>query len=148
MDFSMLQRINEMGEAVKNASATRVIIDHHLGPEAFADLCFWDPKASATAELVYRLIEGLGEKKLIDKATAECIYAGISTDTGSFKHPNTTANTHLVTAALIDIGVEVTKINRLVYENNSLGKLKFISFAISHRLVLLKDCNTAYFPLA
>ena len=147
VDFAMLRRINELGEVVKNATATKVIIDHHLGMEDFADLVLWNPKAAAAAELVYQLIDELGEKAWIDKNIAECLYVGIVTDTGSFKNPNTTANVHRITANLIELEANVAKVNRLVYENNSLNKLNFISFAISHRLVVLAEYNTAYFVI-
>ncbi|MEM7055593.1 MAG: bifunctional oligoribonuclease/PAP phosphatase NrnA [Bacteroidota bacterium] len=145
VDFAMLYRINELGEAVKNAAATKVIIDHHLDMEDFADLVLWNPKATAATELVYQLIEGLGKKAWIDKDIAECLYAGILTDTGSFRNPNTTANVHHITANLIEAGADIAKVNKLVYDNNSLNKLKFLSFAISQRLVVLAAYNTAYF---
>ncbi len=147
VDFSSLHRINELGELVKNASATKVVIDHHQNPESFADLYLWDVKAAATAEIVYQTIESLGDEALIDQNIAECLYAGIMTDTGLFKNPNTTATSHLITANLIRKGVDIAKIGRLIYENNSLIKLKFLGFAISHRLVVMKKYNTAYFAL-
>lgn len=145
VDFAVLHRINELGEAVKNAVATTVIIDHHLDMEDFADLVLWNPKATAATELVYQLIEGLGKKAWIDKDIAECLYAGILTDTGSFRNPNTTANVHHITANLIEAGADIAKVNRLIYDNNSLSKLRFLSFAISQRLVVLAAYNTAYF---
>lgn len=148
LDFSVPSRIDEMGEVVKNASGTTVVIDHHLEPQDFTDFIFWDPHVSATAELVYTFIEQLGEKERIDKDIAECLYAGIMTDTGSFKYPNTTTNSHLVTAALMDRGADVAHVSRLIYENNSLDKLQFISFAIIHRLVILEDYRTAYFAIS
>ena len=73
LDCSAPSRIDEMGEIVKNVSGTTVVIDHHLEPQDFTDLIFWNPNVSATAELVYTFIEQLGGKERIDKDIAECL---------------------------------------------------------------------------
>lgn len=147
LDFSSLHRINELGEKVRQSSAVKVLIDHHLDPEDFADFTKWSTKAAATTELLYELIVEMGDQHLIDKDIAECLYAGIMTDTGSFKHPNTTKNVHLITAALIEKGADVSKVSRFIYDTNSLEKLKFIGYALSEKLVVLKEFNTAYISI-
>ncbi len=147
VDFPTLNRLNEMEPVVQAASATKVVIDHHPTPEVFGDLIFRDTKAASTTELLYEIIEALGAQELVDQDIAECLYTGIMTDTGSFKHANTTAKTHLVAANLIRHGADVTKVNQLVYDNNSLNKLEFLGFALSQRLVVLKEYNTAYFVI-
>ncbi len=89
LDFNSLYRINKLGQLVEKSQAVKVLIDHHLEPERFADFEFWSTEAAATAELVYELIVKLGDRKYIDQGMAECLYAGIMTDTEQFKHPNT-----------------------------------------------------------
>ncbi|MDN3668908.1 bifunctional oligoribonuclease/PAP phosphatase NrnA [Echinicola jeungdonensis] len=145
LDFSCLSRINELGEMVRRSQAFKVNIDHHQDPEDFADFRYWSTQAAATCELVYDLIVKIGDKKLIDEDIAECLYSGIMTDTGGFKHPNTTKHVHLVTAELIGLGADNAKISRLIYDTNSVNRLKFIGFALSRRLVILNELNTAYF---
>ncbi len=145
VDFPTLNRLHEMESVVRNAAATTVVIDHHPTTEKFGDLIFREPGAAATAELLYEIIEALGAQALVDQDIAECLYAGIMTDTGSFRNPNTTAKTHCVTASLMRHGADVAKVSRLVYENNPVSKLEFLGFALSHRFVLLKEHNTAYF---
>lgn len=147
VDFAHLCRINELAAVVSNATATKVVIDHHLDPEDFADLVLSNHRATATSELVYQLMQRLDTSARIDADIAECLYAGIVTDTGSFRYPNTTAQVHRIVANLIESGVDVAKINRLIYDNNSLNRLRFISFAISHRLVVLLAHHTAYFAI-
>ncbi len=148
IDFNSLKRINSLGEMVLNAGATKILIDHHLDPERFADFELWDIKAAASAELVYQLIVDLGDRNLITPPLAECLYAGIMTDTGQFKHPNTTKNVHLVTADLMDLGADVSKVGALIYDNNSLHRLKFIGFALSKKLTVLTEYRTAYFAIS
>ena len=145
IDFPTLNRLHDMEPKVRDAAATKVVIDHHPQTEEFGDLIFREPEAAATAELLYEIIEALGAKALVDQDIAECLYAGIMTDTGSFRNPNTTAKTHLITASLMRHGADVAKVSKLVYENNPLNKLEFLGFALSNRFFVLEEYNTAYF---
>jgi len=147
LDFSCLSRINELGKIVDDARAVKVLIDHHENKEDFADFELWDIKAAATCELVYDLIVELGERYLIDKAMAESLYAGIMTDTGSFRHPNTTRHVHEIVAHLIDFGADVAKVSKLIYDNNSVDRLRFIGYALSEKLRVLPEYKTAYFVI-
>ncbi|MEM7548029.1 MAG: bifunctional oligoribonuclease/PAP phosphatase NrnA [Bacteroidota bacterium] len=147
LDYNNLSRINELGKAVANSNANKVLIDHHLDPDDFADFEFWSVKAAATAELVYELIVKLGDKSFINRNIAECLYAGIMTDTGGFRHSNTSKNVHLITAELIQAGADVTKVSKLIYDNSSLERLKFIGYALSEKLQVLPEYRVAYFAI-
>lgn len=148
LDFSSLNRINELGVLVGQSNAKKVLIDHHLDPEDFAEFVLWSTQAAATAELIYDLIELLDDLDSIDQDIAECLYAGIMTDTGSFKHPSTTAKVHTIVAQLIAHGAQVSKVSKLIYDNNSVNRLKFIGFALSERLYVLENINVAYILLS
>lgn len=148
LDFSCLDRVNELGELIRKSDAYIVNIDHHQDPEDFADYRLWSTEAAATCELVYELIIALEDRDLIDESIASCLYAGIMTDTGGFRHPNTTKNVHLVVADLIDLGANVTQIANWIYDSNSVNRLKFIGFAISRRLVIREDLHMAYFAIS
>ncbi|UZD21475.1 bifunctional oligoribonuclease/PAP phosphatase NrnA [Algoriphagus halophytocola] len=148
LDFSCLSRVNELGEMIRKSDAYIVNIDHHQDPEDFADFRVWSTEAAATCEQVYELIVALGDEKLLDKDIAECLYAGIMTDTGGFRHPNTTKNVHLVVAELLDLGADTSQIANWIYDSNSVNRLKFIGFAISRRLVVHEDLHMAYFAIS
>ncbi len=147
LDFNSLKRINEYGEIVKSSLATKVMIDHHLEPEQFADYQMWDTKAAATAILIFKLIKDLNDENIIDPCIAACLYAGIMTDTGSFKHPNTNQEVHEIVAQLMQIGINTSRIHKQIFDNNSEEKLKFLGFALSEKLVVLKQYHTAYFVI-
>jgi bifunctional oligoribonuclease and PAP phosphatase NrnA len=147
LDFSCLNRIEGLGEIVRQAPGYKVLIDHHLEPEHFADFEYWNCKAAATCQMVYEIIDRMGDKPLIDVAIGECIYAGIMTDTGSFRHPCTTRQAHLISADLIELGVDTNQIHRLVYDNNKEEKLHFLGFCLYNKLVVLKGKSTAYFAI-
>jgi bifunctional oligoribonuclease and PAP phosphatase NrnA len=147
LDFNALSRINAFGEIVRKTTAKKILIDHHLEPEDFATLSFSDTTAAATAELIYDIISDLGDVDLIDVLTGECIYAGIMTDTGSFRHPSTTKKSHLIAAALMEKGVDTSKVHQLIYDNNTEVRLRFLGFSLGEKLVVKKEYSAAYITL-
>ena len=147
LDFSAIDRIKELAPMVRQARATKVLIDHHLEPESFADLALWSPEAAATAELIFQLITELGDQDLIDVPIAECIYAGLMTDTGSFRHSNTTGNVHRIAGTLIDIGIDVSTIHRRIFDNVSLDKFRLLGHVLNEKLNVLPEYRFAYITL-
>lgn len=144
LDFGSLKRINELGEIVRASDTVKVLMDHHQDPEDFAQYKFWSTKYAATAEIIYDVICDLGDKELIDKEIAKCIYAGIVTDTGSFRHPSTTRRVHEIASDIIDMGVDTSEIHRLVYDTNSIDKLRFLGYCLNEKLKVFKEHKTAY----
>ncbi|NOT74628.1 MAG: bifunctional oligoribonuclease/PAP phosphatase NrnA [Cyclobacteriaceae bacterium] len=147
LDFSSLSRINSLSESIRNAKGTKVLIDHHLEPEKFADFEQWDPTAASTAGLVFQLIEQLGEKNLVDSDIANCLYAGIMTDTGGFRHSNTTQTEFLIASELTGRGANPSDVAKQVYDTNSFERLKLTGFVLSQKLQVLPQYNTAYIML-
>jgi phosphoesterase RecJ-like protein len=76
--------------------------------------------------MLYNFISFLDKKEDIDKTIGTCIYTGILTDSGSFRFPGTTGNTHRIVAELIDLGVENTKIP-FTFENSSYSRLQLLA---------------------
>lgn len=147
LDFSSLNRIEDLGELVRKSTAVKVLIDHHLEPEDFADYSLWTTDAAATAELIFDLINMLGKFELIDSNIANALYAGIMTDTGSFRHPSTDSKVFNTCARLIEAGADVNLVAREIYDNNSVGRLRLLGHAISECLTFLPDLKTAYIVL-
>lgn len=146
LDFSALSRINDMEAVVRNAPGVKVMIDHHLYPENFSQFSLHDTNASSTCELIYKLItELLGDKALMDIPTGECLYAGMMTDTGSFRHPSTTPAVHRMAAEIMEIGVNTNKIHRRIYDSTSFDRLKFLGYVLSEKLTVLPEFRVAYF---
>lgn len=146
LDFNALHRIDELGDIVKNSNGLKVMIDHHEQPETF-DIMYSDPSMPATAEMMYYFLKKLTSKSFFNKEIATCLYTGIMTDTGSFRYPSTSANTHRVIANLLELGVEKTKIHGNVYDTNTLSRFKLIGKALQN-LVVLNDLKTSYITLS
>lgn len=144
LDFNTLTRIETLGEHVRQASAHKVMIDHHPEPEGFDDYRYWSTSACATAQLVFQLISNVfQEGQFIDKHVATCLYTGIVTDSGSFRFPSTTAVVHEIAAELIRCGADNGKIHQLLYNNFSENRLRFLGHCLLHRLEVLPEFNTA-----
>ncbi|MCB6992597.1 bifunctional oligoribonuclease/PAP phosphatase NrnA [bacterium 210820-DFI.6.37] len=101
---------------------TTICVDHHTTSRPFADYNYIDPKAAATAEIIYRLLTAM--ELPIDKETGEALFTGICTDTGNFQYSNTTKESHLIAAALYDSGIDHAGIAVKLYQNTSLEKLR------------------------
>ena len=146
LDFSSLNRLKDLGELVRKATAPKLLIDHHLEPEAFATFEIWDTGAAATAQLVYHLVHWW-DPTTLDTTMAELLYAGIMTDTGSFRHGNTTAAVHLAVAELMQTGFDANRVHRRIFDEAPLSKLKLLGHTLAHKLTVLPSLRTAYMVL-
>lgn len=148
LDFSSLSRINEMGHMIEKSQARKVLIDHHLEPEKFAEFEHWDDRAASTAELVFTLIREMGDEDLIDNPIANCLYAGLMTDTGGFRHPNTTFEVFQIASSLVSHGADPARVSKLIYDTNTLERLRLMGFVLSEKLQVLPQYRTAYITLS
>ena len=89
-------------------------IDHHVSNKQYAARTLLEPDYAAASELVFQLICELGAE--IDKDVANCLYTGVATDTGCFKYSNTTPQTHIIAAKLIELGAEISQINYVMFD--------------------------------
>jgi bifunctional oligoribonuclease and PAP phosphatase NrnA len=148
LDFSSLNRIEDMSEMVRQAPAKKVMIDHHLEPENFAEFVQWDTQSASTAGLIYNLIVKLGDQDKIDQDIANCLYAGLMTDTGGFRHSNTRHEEFLIASELVRLGANPTRVSKLIYDTNTLERLRLMGFVLSEKLKVLPAYRTAYMTLS
>jgi phosphoesterase RecJ-like protein len=147
LDLNAIDRIDEMGPAVKASTVPKLLIDHHLEPEE--DLASWmlsDPSASSTAELVHVLIEMLGQTHLINKDIANALFTGIITDTGSFRFA-TNPRVFRVCAALKEAGADDYRLQNMIYNSLTDKQLRLIGHCIANRMELLPEYRTGIIHL-
>ncbi len=133
LDGNHPDRFGKMSEWYFQTGKPVYLIDHHLNPVSgfFRDI-LWDPKACATALLVYRLFDHTCPDR-IDTSVAEAIYSGILTDTGSFRFDTVTAETHTAIADLLKKGkIRPDEIHEKIYENRSLSQLHLLGEMLQH----------------
>jgi phosphoesterase RecJ-like protein len=114
LDCSDLKRTGGVWRMSPGAK-TILNIDHHVSNQMFGDVNWVEPKASSCCEMVYGIFKKM--RLGLDKDTAMCIYAGILTDTGSFRYSNTNALTHKIAAHLIAYGLDPRRIYKNIYED-------------------------------
>lgn len=114
LDTATQNRLGTAGEAVRHAKIW-INIDHHPSNPGYGDLVYIDPTSPATGQILFELIQS--EQLPMDPAIAENLFIAISTDTGSFQYPNTTARTFEIGAELVRAGVNVGRVSQLLYEN-------------------------------
>jgi bifunctional oligoribonuclease and PAP phosphatase NrnA len=114
LDTAIQNRLGTALPAVKSSKLC-INIDHHPSNPGYGDIVLIDPKAPATGQILFELI---ADRKLpMDAEIATNLYVAISTDTGSFQYPNTTARTFEIAAELVRAGVDVGRISQATYEN-------------------------------
>jgi bifunctional oligoribonuclease and PAP phosphatase NrnA len=122
LDCGDFKRINaEIGK--ENRRYTLINIDHHLSNELYGDYNFVDTNASAVGEIIYQMLQLLGVK--LNKDIATSLYTSLLTDTGSFRHSNTTSVTHNIAGDIINTGVDFSEIHRTIFDNKRFNKVKF-----------------------
>ena len=102
-------------------------IDHHITNTKFGKINFIQD-VSSTCELIYYLIK---EDNLIDDYIASCLYVGMSTDTGHFKHNNTTSTTFEMASDLVKYDFDAQYLLQKIYQNNTVNKMKLVAKALS-----------------
>jgi len=106
-----------------------VNVDHHLGCETFGRHNLIDPKASATAALIYRIVRANGDE--VDYPTALCIYTAVLSDTGSFHYSNADPEAFAIAGEMIGKGVNAWSVNENLYESEPPQRLALLALALS-----------------
>lgn len=146
LDFNALHRTGEMEMPLQRSKAVKIMIDHHQQPDGYAKFMYSDTSMSSTCEMIYNFIDMLGDAKRINEDIATCLYAGIMTDTGSFRFPSTTSKTHHVIADLLDKGANNASIYNSIYDTNSPERLQLLGCALRN-LKVIPEFRTAYITL-
>jgi bifunctional oligoribonuclease and PAP phosphatase NrnA len=121
---------DRLGLLEPNAAAADelIVLDHHASNTGFGTVNLVDAGAAATAVLACELIDRIGAQMSRDIALG--LYAGLVTDTGSFKHPTTSARVHQMAARLLDTGIEPGVVARELWDRSPFAFLGLLSAAL------------------
>ena len=128
LDSGDLERIGSALGAIKQARRL-LNLDHHATAKGFGDVQLVVASAASTSEIVYGLLEFLDAPVSADVAT--CLFTGVTTDTGSFRFRNVTANTLDVASRLVAHGASPADISECVFDNRSLVATKLLAEALT-----------------
>lgn len=132
-DTSSLERLGVLASIVTSAEVS-IAIDHHPTFNGFGTIHIIDPDAPATASLALKLIDLLDVE--VSKDIAAAIYAGLVTDTGSFKFQGTTSETLRTAARLFDLGIDHSSLARQLFDDEPFTALQVLGSAIDRAVLL------------
>lgn len=143
LDYNQFSRTKFLAPVLEQSNAVKVIIDHHLFPDDVFEYGLSLPDKSSTCEMVYDYILSSSGEHLLNLDIARCLYAGVMTDTGSFRFSCTTPGVHRMVARLMEKGLETATIHTAVFDNYQENRLRFLGFVLSERLHLIPETHTA-----
>jgi phosphoesterase RecJ-like protein len=105
-------------------------IDHHPDNKLFGTINIVEPSTSSVAELMYYFFQTC--KLPVDHDIATCLLTGIFTDTGGFKHANTTSHTFEVASELVKKGARIEKISQKILGQNNPASIRVWARALEN----------------
>jgi len=134
LDTGTWNQLGDFGALLKAHAGPRVVIDHHLTQDDLGATRFVDTKAEACGRLAYDALTALGAP--IGPKTAERLLVALGMDTGWFRHQNTSPATFDLASRLVAAGAVPTRIYELLFEQNSLGRVRLTGLVLSRMEVL------------
>ena len=144
LDTATRQRLGDNCLAAVGRAKVWINIDHHPSNPRYGDLVHIDPIAPATGQILFELLQSQGLP--LDEAVAENLFAAISTDTGSFQYPNTTARTFEIAADILRCGIKVGELSQKLYESYPRRRIELLRVLLD-RMRFDADGKVASFSL-
>ena len=146
VDLNNASRVDNLGQALVESKAHKVLIDHHHSPDSeLFHVLFSIPEFSSACELTYWLFARMYGEDAIDRDTARCLYSGICTDTGFFAYSCESPSVYEAAARLVARDIDPAGIHDQISNCFSIARMRFYGFALSERLVIMDDVKAAYF---
>ncbi len=144
LDFNVLSRTRNMERVIADLKCIKILIDHHQQPQTEVfDYGISDTQKSSTAEMVFDFIINSGHAEKINTEVSECLYAGVMTDTGSFRFNSTSADVHRMVAKLKQTGFNHSQVHENLFDNFMEGRFRFFGNTLLHRMEIFYEYNTA-----
>jgi phosphoesterase RecJ-like protein len=146
LDFNRSGRMVSMEKGFLGSTKLKICIDHHTDPENVFDHIFDDINYSATSHILYDFLKQTGITE-IDLSIADPVYAGIMTDTGSFRFERTDSELHKITAELLNFGVNPQEVYDKIYDQSKFSKAKLLGKALESLQLFGPEKEIAYMVL-
>ncbi|MDR2683560.1 MAG: bifunctional oligoribonuclease/PAP phosphatase NrnA [Dysgonamonadaceae bacterium] len=148
LDFNAPKRIEPINRWLETAKAQKIMIDHHLYPENFCDVTISHPEISSTSELIFRFICRMGMFDVMNRSCAECIYAGMMTDTGAFTYNSNDKHIYYIIGELLEKGIDKDGIYDKIYNRYSESRLRLQGYVLYEKMKIYEPYHTALITLS
>ena len=145
-DFNAPNRIGALGDKMLSLACPKIMIDHHLHPDHFADAMLSDPEASSTCELVYTLITNY-QSPIANSRIASCLYSGLMTDTGNFSYNSNRPQIYTIISALVAAGANKDAIYDAVFSQYSVDRIKLVGYCLYKKMRVFPEHHAALIHL-
>ena len=142
MDLSSPSRVEKLEESIRSSKGRKVLIDHHLDPESFADLTFSFTKISSTCEITYWLLKKCNQTELLSTNILEPLCVGLITDTNNFSN-SIFPSTFLMASQLIEGKVDIEKIQEKVLNSYSQERMRLMGEMLLNRMKIWDDLHSS-----
>ncbi len=129
LDCSSLDRVGPAAAGLVAPGAAVANVDHHAANDGFGDPRLVNVEASATAELIYEILDAYGAP--LEPEVAECLYIGLASDTGAFRYQNTTPRALRLAARLVEHGAQPSTAADALYGRKSEASLRILGLALA-----------------
>ena len=136
VDIPSVNRLGALSELAEPGREV-LVIDHHASNCLFGSANYVDPTADSTTMLVAELLDEWGKR--IDAGVAHCVYAGLTTDTGSFRWAS--ARAHRLAARLVEQGVDNASISRTLLDTHPFAWLPMLSRVLGSAELVPDACG-------
>jgi phosphoesterase RecJ-like protein len=141
LDTGTWGQLGDFGAFVRSFPGPKVVIDHHVSQDDLGGLALVDTSAEATGRLVYEAIEAL--RWSLPATAAQMLFAALATDTGWFRHNNTTAATFGLAEKLMQAGARPTPLYEQLFEQSTLPRMR-LTAVVLERLQVVANNRVAY----
>lgn len=147
LDFNNLKRIGKLNTHIAGSNAKKIMIDHHPDFIEFADITISHSEIASTSELIFRLICRMGYFSEMTNETAECICAGMLTDTGGLAFNSNSPEIYTIFAELLRKGVDKDSLYRHLYNNYSENRMRLMGYVLAEKMKIYPEYHTAIVAL-
>ena len=129
MDVSSLDRLGEQGLALFERCPSRAVIDHHNTNLGFGDVILLDGDASATCEIAVFVVKAMGLSLTLEEG--ECLFLGISTDTGHFNYVNTRKESFQAAEQCVAAGIDIARMTERLYRTRTQARTHLMGLVLA-----------------
>lgn len=155
LDFNQLSRVEQLGDAIGHSKARKVLIDHHISPQAdIFDVCFSRTDISSACELLFWVLMDMPEighdTHRLSIECAESLYVGMMTDTNNFNN-SVYPSTFEMASLLIERGVDKESLQDKVLFCYSESRMRLMGHMLKDRMAVVKGpdgMDAAYLMLS
>lgn len=148
LDFNEPRRVGKLEKVLRECPAPKILIDHHLHPDIDAEVVISHPEMPATSHLMFRFFCRLELFNFINAQAAECMLAGMMTDTGNFSYNCSDPELYIVVAELLKKGADKERLYRALFNTYSENCLRLNAYAILNRMEVYPEDGAALIVLS